>query len=223
MSTPENLLDAAEQLFAQQGIASSSLRDITAAAGANLAAVNYHFGNKDGLLRAVLVRRAAPLHAERERLLALAETAAGDHPPTVRAILQAFLDPMFRMLRECPHFPAVMGRVLMENWMPVVGEVFRETFHDTLARFGGALARALPAVPTEEIAWRLLFTVGVCHFVNCSQSAFPEALKSAPLDAIQMTERVIGFCEAGLRSAVAETRFDSTLESLGREPGRGRP
>lgn len=178
--------------------------------------MNYHFGNKDGLLRAVLARRAQPLHAERERLLALAETAAGTHPPTVRAILQAFLDPLFRMLQECPHFPAVMGRVLTENLVPVVGEVFHDTFHQTLQRFGGALARALPALTAEEIAWRLLFTVGVCHFVNCGQSAFPPMLSSVPFDARTMTERVTDFCEAGLRSASSERTIAQEPEAGGR-------
>ncbi|RZA13604.1 MAG: TetR/AcrR family transcriptional regulator, partial [Lysobacteraceae bacterium] len=42
--TPALLLDTAEELFARRGYNGASIRDITAAAGANLGAVTYHFG-----------------------------------------------------------------------------------------------------------------------------------------------------------------------------------
>ena len=58
--TRESLLDAAESLFAEHGIQASSLRMITQRAGANLAAVHYHFGSKEGLVRAVFSRRLSP-------------------------------------------------------------------------------------------------------------------------------------------------------------------
>ena len=48
--TRARLLDAAETLFAENGFDGTSLRSITSAAGANLAAVNYHFQSKEGLI-----------------------------------------------------------------------------------------------------------------------------------------------------------------------------
>ena len=60
--TREKLLDAAERLFAEQGFDSTSLRQITAAAGANLAAVNYHFGSKEDLIVEVLDRKIKPMN-----------------------------------------------------------------------------------------------------------------------------------------------------------------
>ena len=54
--TKTSLLDAAEALFAELGIAGASMRAITARAGANLAAVHYHFGSKEGLVREVFRR-----------------------------------------------------------------------------------------------------------------------------------------------------------------------
>ena len=56
--TRERLLNAAEQLFAEQGISGTALRALTKAAKVTLAAVHYHFGNKEGLLDAVVERRA---------------------------------------------------------------------------------------------------------------------------------------------------------------------
>lgn len=55
--TKLRLIEAAEKLFAEKSTTSVSIRDITRAANANVAAVNYHFGNRDGLVAAVLGRQ----------------------------------------------------------------------------------------------------------------------------------------------------------------------
>lgn len=65
----EDLLDAAEELFADGGYYGVSVRDITERAGTRLAAVSDHFGGKENLLRDVLRRRVEPLNAERRRSL----------------------------------------------------------------------------------------------------------------------------------------------------------
>ena len=63
--TRTRLLDTAECLFAERGFAGTSVRDITADAGCNLAAVNYHFGGKQNLYREVFRRRLAALREQR--------------------------------------------------------------------------------------------------------------------------------------------------------------
>src|SRR5207253_96136 len=68
-ATQEKILDAAEALFMEHGFEATSLRQITAAAGVNLAAVNYHFGSKEELFQAVLTRRLDPMNQERVALL----------------------------------------------------------------------------------------------------------------------------------------------------------
>jgi AcrR family transcriptional regulator len=61
----QRLLDAALRLFAQQGYARTSTREIAETAGVNVAAISYYFGDKAGLYRAAffepLCGRAAPL------------------------------------------------------------------------------------------------------------------------------------------------------------------
>ena len=76
-ATRSSLLDAAEALFAEHGFADTSVRSITESAGANVAAINYHFGSKLGLVKAVLARRVL---LEERLLLALLppEVLAGD-------------------------------------------------------------------------------------------------------------------------------------------------
>ncbi len=66
----ESILDVAEQQFAENGVAGTTVRAITAEASVNVAAVNYYFRSKEDLYREVVGRRLGPLNEERARRLA---------------------------------------------------------------------------------------------------------------------------------------------------------
>jgi len=66
--TRERLLDTAGRLFAERGFHGVSVRDIVREAQANLGAVTYHFGSKEGLFSAAVVRRIQPLKELGERI-----------------------------------------------------------------------------------------------------------------------------------------------------------
>ena len=85
VATKDRILDAAESLFMEHGFEATSLRSITAAAGVNLAAVNYHFGSKEELFQAVLTRRLDPMNQERVDLLTALEREAAPGAGAVRA------------------------------------------------------------------------------------------------------------------------------------------
>src|SRR5688572_23669682 len=89
-ATKERLLNAAERLFAARGFAGTSLREVTAEAGANVAAVHYHFGSKEELLRAVLSRIVAPVNAERLTLLERVEAEAARRRRALRRSSRRF-------------------------------------------------------------------------------------------------------------------------------------
>ncbi|MBM3385373.1 MAG: helix-turn-helix transcriptional regulator, partial [Betaproteobacteria bacterium] len=63
--TQVRILGAAEELFMQHGFEGTPMRLLTARAGVNLAAVNYHFGSKDALIEAVFRRRLDPMNTAR--------------------------------------------------------------------------------------------------------------------------------------------------------------
>ncbi|TMR00774.1 helix-turn-helix transcriptional regulator, partial [Actinomadura soli] len=71
--TRGRIVAAAERLFASGGEEATSLRAITRGAGVNVAAIHYHFGGRDGLLREVLDRYVGPLNRRRLALLDEAE------------------------------------------------------------------------------------------------------------------------------------------------------
>src|SRR5690242_9494422 len=125
--TKERLLDAAEQLIADQGYSGTSLRQIISAAGANLASVHYHFGSKEELLDAVILRHAGPVNDERIALLDRYEADARGGAVPVSKVLDAFLTPMARAAGGKPQFVRVMGRIVSEGLMrSVLEKNFRE-------------------------------------------------------------------------------------------------
>lgn len=69
LPTEQRLLLAAERLFAASGIGAVSLRSIMSAAGANTAAVHYHFGSKDELVSALLRDRTEAMRRRRVELI----------------------------------------------------------------------------------------------------------------------------------------------------------
>jgi AcrR family transcriptional regulator len=92
------LLNAAEELFAVHGIDAVSNRRIVEHAGAaNHSAVTYHFGGRDGLLRALIVRHIEAMAPRR------AETAAGmGASPTVHELVSGRLTPLFEVFEALP-------------------------------------------------------------------------------------------------------------------------
>lgn len=91
--TRQDLLEAATAVFAARGFEGGSVRDISRAAKANVAAVSYHFGGKDGLYRAVLERSAAAFEIpsfDSETLAAL------DRAEMVRRFLRAQVATLLR-------------------------------------------------------------------------------------------------------------------------------
>src|ERR1051325_3683820 len=98
--TKTRILDAAESLFVEHGFEATSLRQLTAAAGVNLAAVNYHFGSKEVLFQAVLTRRLDPMNQERIELLEALEREAGAKPASCEKVLFAMLIPALRLARD---------------------------------------------------------------------------------------------------------------------------
>jgi AcrR family transcriptional regulator len=161
MTTKDRILDAAERLFARQGVEATSLRAITAQAGVNLAAVNYHFQSKESLLHAVIARRLNPVNEKRLAMLDACEEAAGDGPLPLDEVLDALLRPVFEMLSgQAKEFTPIMGRIFTES-AELTEQVFQKHLAHVAQRFLPAFQRALPDLPLVELLWRLQFVFGV--------------------------------------------------------------
>ena len=91
----EQILDAAEYLFSQNGLYGVTLRDVAERVGIHTTLLNYYFKDKVNLFEAVFARRAGVTAGRRMVALEQYERAAGDNP-TVEGALHAFLDPRHR-------------------------------------------------------------------------------------------------------------------------------
>ncbi len=191
------LLAAAERLFAERGMAGAGLREITAAAGTNLAAVNYHFGSKEKLLEALFTQRARPIVAERLRLLALCRPGRG-RPPMLEQILHAFLRPAFSHGAE---FGRLRARLSVES-EALYRRILSDTFDASTRTFLDAVVAALPALPRAEVTWRFHFMLGtmVSSMANSGriQSVSDDAIDPAEPEAV--LARLIPFLAAGFRA-----------------------
>ncbi len=97
-SARDQLVSAAEELYAARGIDGVSLREINAAAGSrNASALQYHFGDRAGLLRAVLAKHRAGVEARRHALLDEVEASGGGD---LRALAAALVLPLAAELDE---------------------------------------------------------------------------------------------------------------------------
>ena len=95
MSTKTKILDAAEILFADKGFNGTSLREITGQAEVNLAAVNYHFGSKKELIKAVMSRYMNELSPRLE--LSLNSLCLEERQPTLIDVFSAFIEPLLHL------------------------------------------------------------------------------------------------------------------------------
>lgn len=199
--TRESLLDAAETLFSEHGIQAASLRQITQLAGANLAAVNYHFGSKDGLVRAVFARRVKPVNDERIRLL---EQCDLDAPDALEQVLTAYLTPALRMLGEAPEglrgFGRLMGRAFSEPSEDIRKMVLEE-FKESIERYMQAFGRLLPHLSEPDLMWRFHFVAGaMVHTLGCGYSLERFAGgKCHATDPKEALEQLVTFLSAGMR------------------------
>ena len=197
--TKQKILDTAERLIGEQGYAATSLRQIIADAGVNLAAVHYHFGSKEDLLDELIARKVGPVNERRREMLERFEMEAGSAPPPVEKILAAFFEPMVEEGGRSPEFVRVMGRMYVEGLLPGIAS---KHLQPTILRFTEALRRSLPGLPPGELLWRLQFMIGAMSHAVCSAPRFAKLLDMAdgPPDFRRTMRRLIVFMTAGFQA-----------------------
>lgn len=169
-STKQRILHTAARLFSERGFDNVSLRDITTGADVNIAAVNYHFGSKVGLLAEVFEHYAAPVNAARLTLLEQCDRKYGDAPPAVEEILRALLAPAFYTPAnndEGSYFRQMLGR-MSSNANPDVRRVLFDTFDSVSSRFVDMMSRACPDLSKEELFWRLNCVYGSMMYAQAN-------------------------------------------------------
>lgn len=199
-STRERLLDAAESLFAEHGYPSTSLRQITGAAGANLAAVHYHFGSKLSLFREVLHRRLGPINEERVARLKRAIANAPDGQPSLDAVLRALLAPALELKNgdQGQLVGRLIGRSIAadgDHWRSL-----RREFGEVFEHFLPVLKERCPQLTPADLMWRMHFIGGCLGTLLQGERKLVEMSDGLcnPRDPSAALDQLVAFAHAGL-------------------------
>lgn len=131
-TTRERIIDAAERLVAERGLDAVSLRMITSAANtANASAIQYHFGDRAGLIRAVLARRRPAVESRRHGMLDRLEAAGSSD---LRELAGAFVRPLAAELADGAGYLQLLSDLAHQPTPTFDPEIFHDA-HDSVVRW----------------------------------------------------------------------------------------
>ncbi|MCX9448057.1 TetR/AcrR family transcriptional regulator [Vibrio cholerae] len=200
-STKEKILDVAEGLFAEYGFNGTSLRTITSKAGVNLASVNYHFGDKKTLVRAVLNRYLEAFMPEMKQSL---ERLNERDDYDMAEVFEALRAPLRSLSELRPNGTSRFMLLIGRGYTDVQGHLrwfITNRYNDVLTLFTDSVLKANPNLTRETLFWRLHFTLGTCVFTMASSQALAEIAENdfgSKVDPKSVVDQLIPYLAAGV-------------------------
>ncbi len=198
-NTKERILHAAEDLFAQNGFAGTSLRQVTSRADVNIAAVNYHFGTKENLVQEVFKHRMDEMS---EKRLALLSKVIEKNDTDLEAILLAFIQPALALTmdKHGGSFVRVLARAYAEK-NDGLRNFLSENYGQVLRAFAKAIAHCLPNLSKEELYWRMDFVAGSLTYAMADFGLIKRQIGvSEKSHCEKAAQHLIKFAQAGLKA-----------------------
>jgi AcrR family transcriptional regulator len=199
--TREQLVAAAERLFAERGFSGVSVRTIAAEAGVNWSLVGYYFRGKDGLLAEVYRRHCTSLNAERLRLLAEARRTG----LRLESVIEAFVRPALAEIQGGAgrnQYSRLRAMLAAED-APLLTQLVADNFDQSSRTFVAALRECLPELPADQVLWRFHFMLGTIYYSVSS----PQRIKAFsrgrcdPGDVEATVRHLVPFLATAFRSA----------------------
>lgn len=184
--------------MAEQGISSVPLRDIAIAAGQrNKVAVQYHFGSRENLVRAITMHRAEVSEHRRSELLA--ELLREGRSPTMRDVVHTFMQSLACHLEPDNHYLAFLSRyaVARGDFYGLDGMQIGSSIRTLMAILGQLLPDHPRALLDER--WMVMMTSGV-HTLARYQTAQKAGSLDEPISA--MLDDLVSVFSAGLQAPV---------------------
>lgn len=210
-STRSKIVTAALRVFATRGFEAASLKEITTASETNVAAIHYHFGSKESLIREVLQTVADPINRLRIEML---ERQPAGSSRTLEHVLEALLAPPIRLSADTTGDGRLLTRIILQA--RALPSEFTNTAlvqqYDSMAlHFVQALREAEPGLSEADAFWRYAFAIGAMHYIVADSDAANHRLNrlSGGLcdtdDPEAILRQLIAFVVAGMRARPAST------------------
>jgi AcrR family transcriptional regulator len=208
-SVPDRLLDAAEELFCERGFDDTGVRDIAAAAGCNIASVNYYFHGKDNLYLEVWRRRLVLMREA--RLASIDKVMSREDPPPqledlLRSYANAFIEPMAHESRG-RQFIKLMAREMVD---PHLSEdvFYEELIKPTIPALHGALVETCPSLDESKTMLMILSVVGqlmhALHIKGFFEQTHGRGKKLFEYSLTDAVDHIVKFSAAGIRAYTEE-------------------
>jgi AcrR family transcriptional regulator len=215
--TRQRLLEAAGQEFAERGFRNATVRDICKRADANVAAVNYHFGDKERLYAAAV--HYAHLCATRHDVLAAVAEAKDSSPEQrLHAFVRTFLVGILDTGRPAWH-AKLMAREIAEP-SDVLNEIAKQTVRPRLAALGAIIRDIIGQdAPQQTVVNCARSIVGQILFYHFARPMLVRVFPDEPLDATRLDElsdHIVSFSLAGL---AGKARFRAVSRKRARGQG----
>lgn len=209
IDTPTKILDTAEKLFANNGVAAVSLRQINAAAGVSPSVLHYHFGGRDKLIAMLLERRFPALHAARKEMLDELHGSTGG--VTVRQLLSVVVLPLARLLKDTnksgQRFVKVLARLHLERNAVYQSTAMMYSPEGQLAVLDDLMLRC-KEVPAEILETRMAMAIDVMFSTlaafDMPARIWQKHLAANPLAIDQLIEVLLDFMCSGILDTVKD-------------------
>lgn len=200
-SAQDRLVEAGERLFCERGFNETSVRDIAAAAGCNVASVNYHFGGKDKLYVEVWHRTLVSIR--QARLKSIETVMAEGEKPRLEDLLRSYTNSYLNPQRDddrCCRFVHLMAREMVDPHLPP-GMLVSEMVGPVMKALIEAIGEVCPGFQRSSARPIILSIVGQLVYTVCATHLFEDSEdpELPPLDLNEMIEHVVRFSAAGIR------------------------
>ena len=206
--TRQQLLEVAGQVFAEQGYARATSKEICERANANIAAVNYHFGGKDGLYAAVLEEAHSRLVSI--DLVAAAVKDQKDPQAGLRMFLSRIVGEIARRDQGAWELRVLSREVLAPT--PMMDRMVATQVAPKARLVSGMIGGMLGLPPTHPAVSRSIVSLmGPCvMLLMVSEEVIAKVLPSLTLDADALTDHLVTFALGGIKAIAAKQAKQKT-------------
>lgn len=195
--TRQRLIESATRLFAERGFAKVPVREICRAAGANVAAVNYHFGGKTGLYQEIVQSAIRTMHGTTQEIEKLGE----GRPPEeqLRIFVRVFLTRVVQARDGWIH--RFMAHELNDP-TPALDMVIKQVIKPRMAYLGSVIAALIGCRSTDpRVAHAVMSVQAQCLvLLNDKIAARFQQFQMTPKRLEQVAEHITTFSLAGIKA-----------------------